>query len=386
MALPVTFATLPAGNEPLSLIDQQFAALGALTTIPCTASGQNAVVLTPAANTPTINAYTPEAPRFGWTQAQTSTGAVTLQLTGGLAALNAYKNNGQSAVGSSDLVAGASYTAYFLSTLNAGAGGFVVDVVPTALVAPGAVQGAFKNLFVSNTTATAAAHQITITADSIALFDGSTTYATALAVNVTVDANTSGAGGIDTGTFAATTWYAVYLIQNTISGTVVGLISTSFTAPALPIGYARFARVGSARSNATPAFVNFIQKGRRVQYAPGTYNSNALAQLPQLTSGSTGTINTTTFTGTSTAWSAVAPTTACRIALIFGAQGQAATLALAPNANYSGYESATNPVPFVCLATGDMRYAEFELESANVYYASSTAFGIVNTLGYEDNL
>ena len=131
MPLPVTFATLTQGNQPLSLLDTQFAALGALVHIPCTAVGQNAVTLTTAVNTPTITAYTNLSPVFMWVQAQTSSGAVTIALSG-LGAITAYRNNGQTAIGSGDLVAGSAYQAFYLSTLNSGNGGWVVDAFSTA--------------------------------------------------------------------------------------------------------------------------------------------------------------------------------------------------------------------------------------------------------------
>jgi len=130
MTLPVTFATLPAGNEPLSLFDTQFAAVAALGVIPCAAAGQNSIALTPTANTPTIAAYTDLAPSFSYAAAQTSSGTVTLNVSG-LGARNAYKWNGQQAMGAGDSIAGAVYRATFLTALNAGAGGFVVDTVGT---------------------------------------------------------------------------------------------------------------------------------------------------------------------------------------------------------------------------------------------------------------
>src|ERR1700680_3391849 len=106
MSLPVpSFGALPTGTQPPSLFDLQFNAIGALTEIACGAVGSNAVVLTPQANTPSVAAYTPLTPKFMWTQAATSTGAVTIAVAG-LAALNAYRNNGQTAIGSGDLVAG----------------------------------------------------------------------------------------------------------------------------------------------------------------------------------------------------------------------------------------------------------------------------------------
>ena len=126
MPLPVTFATLAQGNQPLSLLDTQFATLGLFTVIPCGSTGQNAVVLTPTAVSPTFTQYFPWAPVFTWRQNQTSTGPVTIQIAG-LATVNAYGSNGGVALGSGDLVAGNIYQCAYDPNLNTGAGGFVVN-------------------------------------------------------------------------------------------------------------------------------------------------------------------------------------------------------------------------------------------------------------------
>lgn len=128
MSLPVTFATLQSGNQPLSLIDTQSAALGALGVIPCAAAGQNSITLTPNANTPTIASYTDLAPSFSYTAAQTSNGSVSISVAG-IGARQAYKWNGQQVMGTGDSVAGSVYKATFLTALNSGSGGFVVDSI-----------------------------------------------------------------------------------------------------------------------------------------------------------------------------------------------------------------------------------------------------------------
>src|ERR1700719_1083057 len=128
MALPVTFATLSGGNEPLSLIDTQFAAVASLGSIPCAAAGQNTIALTPFSGTPTVSSYPDLAPSFVFAAAQTSTGAVTINanLVG---ARNAYKWNGSVQCGVADIIAGNVYRATPLQALNSGSGGFVVDSV-----------------------------------------------------------------------------------------------------------------------------------------------------------------------------------------------------------------------------------------------------------------
>src|SRR5580704_9584535 len=128
MALPVTFATLSGGNQPLSLLDTQFAAVAALGSIPCAAAGQNVISLTPFTNTPTIASYPDLAPSFVFAAAQTSNGSVTINaaLVG---ARNAYKWNGSVQCGNGDIIAGNVYRATPLQALNVGAGGFVVDAI-----------------------------------------------------------------------------------------------------------------------------------------------------------------------------------------------------------------------------------------------------------------
>jgi hypothetical protein len=117
---------LAGGNQPLSLFDTQFAAVASLGQIPCAAAGQNAVALTPFANTPTISSYADLAPSFVFAAAQTSNASVTLNVS--LAgARNAYKWNGLQACGAGDLIAGQIYRAVPLQALNGGVGGFVVD-------------------------------------------------------------------------------------------------------------------------------------------------------------------------------------------------------------------------------------------------------------------
>jgi hypothetical protein len=124
MALPITFATLPGGPQPLQDFDTQFAAVAALGSIPCVAAGVNTLALTPFINTPTVSAYTDLAPSFIFVAPATSTGDVTINVNG-LGVKNALKANGFLFVGAGDLIAGAVYRAAYYSGLP----GFVVDAM-----------------------------------------------------------------------------------------------------------------------------------------------------------------------------------------------------------------------------------------------------------------
>lgn len=122
MALPTQFASLTdaTGQE----LDNNFAALGALTPIPCTASGSNTITLVANANTPTIAAYS-NYMQFTGIAALSNTGAATGKL-GTLATLSIFKASpsGPVALTGGEIIAGVAFTLLYDSALNTGSGGF----------------------------------------------------------------------------------------------------------------------------------------------------------------------------------------------------------------------------------------------------------------------
>lgn len=70
------------------------------------------------------------------------------------------------------------------------------------------------------------------------------------------------AGGLDTGTVAADTWYAVHLIGKA-DGTVDALFSTSATAPTMPAGYTLSRRIGWRLTDGAAEFLPCVQDGNR---------------------------------------------------------------------------------------------------------------------------
>lgn len=132
MALPHVFANVSVLQTPH--LDDNFNALGALVIIPCTASGTNTILLTPASNTPTVSAYSNLTPVFAFIAAATSNGAVTINVNG-IGAKNLYKSNGAVAAGAGDIVSGGLYVISYNSALNAAVGGFVMNN-PSTVRAP----------------------------------------------------------------------------------------------------------------------------------------------------------------------------------------------------------------------------------------------------------
>lgn len=129
MALPTLFAnaTVATGAQ----LDGNFAAVGAIGVIPCTAVGTNTLALTPNANTPAVGAYANYA-RFSFVAVNSCSGAVTAAI-GSLPALNVYKNSasGPAALVSGDIIDENAYTLVYDSALNSGTGGFHIDSAST---------------------------------------------------------------------------------------------------------------------------------------------------------------------------------------------------------------------------------------------------------------
>lgn len=80
-------------------------------------------------------------------------------------------------------------------------------------------------------------------------------------LNVSADLTLSGAGGLDTGTEAPNTWYALYVITNESGSAVSGLLHAGTGAPALPPGFSRYRRVGWVRNDGSSNLRRFHHSG-----------------------------------------------------------------------------------------------------------------------------
>jgi len=82
-----------------------------------------------------------------------------------------------------------------------------------------------------------------------------------ITVKSTLTANlaASGANGLDTGSEAASTWYALHVIDG-LGVAAASLLSLSATAPTLPSGYDVFRRVGWVRNNGSSAIEEFRKR------------------------------------------------------------------------------------------------------------------------------
>ncbi len=87
-------------------------------------------------------------------------------------------------------------------------------------------------------------------------------------------ASGSGAGSLDTGAIAASTWYHVFLVYKP-SGTVIDVLtSLSPTSPALPSGYSNFRRIGSLLTDGSNNWTAFTQNGDEFLWSTPVNNAS----------------------------------------------------------------------------------------------------------------
>jgi hypothetical protein len=252
MALPVVFATQPTGNVLASGLDSNFNAVGALGTIPCTTSGTNAITLSPSGSVPTVSSYV-TFQLFSFIAAATTTGSVTIQVNA-LTFLPLFLSDGVTQAGSGTLLSGSFYVIAFNQALNTGVGGFQI-ITPTAT--PTIFRGYLAGLTLSNDGTTP---NTVIDVSAGVATDSTNTLVMNAPTAQTINCATTGAGGLDTGSLAASTWYHAFLIGKT-NGVVSTLASTSVSSPTMPTGYTLLRRLGSFKTNSSSQIIAFIQDG-----------------------------------------------------------------------------------------------------------------------------
>lgn len=257
------------------------------------------------------------------------------------------------------------------------------QTIPSGIVT-GGIAGAFSNLKAS---ATGLSALVTVTASALCLKNAANEPVVLNSLSVTPSLAVSGVNGLDSGVSAANTWYSVWVIWN--GTTTAGLFSLSSVSPTMPAGYTHRARVGWVRSDSTGNKypLAFLQFGRNVQYVVAAGTNVPVGR--QMATGSAGNVSTPT-------WVAVAisnfvPTTAARIrGVLSPGSSTSSALICAPNNAYGGYGSAANPPPVAVNTSAGIIAAntpfDFAIESANIYWASAAAAGVLLVMGWEDNI
>lgn len=242
----------------------------------------------------------------------------------------------------------------------------------------GGIAGGQSNLKASASGANA---QLSISFDELAVATLAGNYKTLRGGALTVNAATLGAGGLDTGSIAASTWYSVWVIWN--GNTVAGLLSLSATSPAMPSGYTHKARVGWTKTDATANRypLGMTQAGNTVRYKvlPGT---NVIV-TPVMASGVAGSATGGTYVAVST--SPFVPPTAQIIFVSLVSGGGSA--AAAQSQSFGPTNTSANPPPINSSSSGNnASMGSLLLESSNIYWASDAGGGRLLCVGWEDNL
>ena len=230
---------------------------------------------------------------------------------------------------------------------------------------PGPLVGSFVNLS-SGVTGNAS---LNIIADQLVVSQSSTSSFILSNVSVACDITTSGLNGLDTGTEAINTWYAIFVVANN-AGQTGCLLSLSPASPTLPSGYTYFYRTGWVRNNASSNFIPYIQYQKEVN----------LLTFPTLISGAS--------VGAPVSITSTIPATAAKanVALNFSSNvaswtafvstNSTADAVIAAGNNYLG-GAATN------AATGRVQ-GELLITATTLYYASSSAGVTIYVIGWED--
>lgn len=380
----------------------------------CGAAGgtADAISLSPAVG---ISAYA-AGQTFWFIPSGANTGAVTVSVSG--LTTKALTKNGTTALSAGDLATNRIYSIVYDGTRfqlqsdplgtyapldspaftgtptapTAALGTNTTQLATTAFVqstlAGGVVVRSFSNLSASATGTNAS---VTVTADEVSLENSSNAYVTMRSVSLTINSQGSGANGLDTGSLAADTWYAVYVIYNPTTVTTAGLISTSATAPTLPAGYTFKARIGWIRtdSSADKYPLGFTQKGKEVRYK--VESGTNVASARSMITGASGTLNSSL---TAVAVSSFVPTTAARImGAIYQKSPGNLTIGVQASPNSTATDAGGAGVFLrqsinTTFANQQVQF-DFMLESTNIYYAAAagggSSVGMV-AFGWVDNL
>ncbi|WP_230371230.1 hypothetical protein [Paludibacterium denitrificans] len=271
-----------------------------------------------------------------------------------------------------------------MQIVGAGSYALLLDPLPSAAIG---VRGVRSNLVVGYTGTSGV---VSVTATELSLESAFGSYITLKNLNLSATSgNASGAANsLDTGSWAYSTWYYLFVIYNPTTSTSALLWSLSATSPTLPSGYTYFSMVSVNKTQSATNywFLGGTQTDRVFQ--PKVNGSSNVLGLPLIASGAAGSISTPTWVAIGLG-SAVPPNT-CRVALLPLVSTSPATIIAAPNNSYGVANSTSNPPPlfFQNVTSGGVSSYPvwMTLESTSVYWASSAAGCYLFLSAWELNL
>jgi hypothetical protein len=234
-----------------------------------TTTGASGLYVYTPASTAFPTAYV-QGEAYAFKAHQTSAGGDTLNINA-LGAKLLYKVAGTAitAVAPGDITAGSHVRVSYDTTLNAGAGGFLLNNSALGIL-PGAIAGGglSNNVGTPNTKIDVQACTATDSTNAVSMG-----FAGAAKV---VDFTVSGAGGLDTGAIAASTWYAILIISGSSGTSVMATKTTAGVAiaPTMPAGYTYFRYLGSVLTDVSSHIVPFFQFGQKFLWKFATIDLN----------------------------------------------------------------------------------------------------------------
>lgn len=169
--------------------------------------------------------------------------------------------------------------------------------------------------------------------------DSTGTFQLTLSSSATINAAANGLNGLDTGTFAASTVYKVFIVADPVTQQATGAMISASATPLLPFGYSAYALVGYATTDSSVHFLSGYWSDNDSARRVFTYDAPIIA------------LNAGTQTGyTGVALTAFVPPVAnsqVGIYMLFAANAAGNT------ANLQGYNSTGDQVTLISpVATG----------------------------------
>ncbi len=258
-------------------------------------------------------------------------------------------------------------------TISAGPGITVAGTWGAETISATGATGVATTPSQSGLTIVASGTNVTVTAKYMVVVNASGTGLYIAAPSVSCATGTTGANGMDTGSITASTWYAVYTINN--GTTTACLLSASFTAPTLPLGYTYKMRDGAIFTNASSLILASIQIGNW-----GKFTATPLPAMAS-TTAAVGSVTVPTWV----AVPIIAPPTAASVQMMV-LSGAGYITILAPNNTYGRYTSTANPpLIYYDYDVPVSRILSIIPESSNIYWAAQANASIF-AVGWVDNI
>lgn len=218
--------------------------------------------------------------------------------------------------------------------------------------------------------------------DAGVTIDSTATFQMISQNSITINAANVGFNGIDKGTLAASTVYAVFVISDPVNSRPTGaMISLSYTQPLMPYGYGAFRLIGYVATNSSSQFL----KGYWTN--AGSATRLFMYDAPQATAVTAG--NATSYTNVDlTAFVPLVNNLPVYVASALTPSAASQTLKLTPGNGTGDAVTITGQVTSVVVTSNSLVMAQTVTSAPVVKYkvSASGAAAAINVAGYQYTL